>query len=96
MHSKGIVHRDLKHLNVFLSNTSSSPRVKIGDFDLACRLPEGKHSSINLPGGTLPFFSPERVLNRPYGLKADIWSLGVTLYSMLYGGVDPFDGDSQD
>ena len=60
MHSKGIVHRDLKHLNVFLSNTSSYPRVKIGDFDLAYRLPDGEHSSINLDGGTVPFFSPER------------------------------------
>ena len=38
MHERGIVHRDLKHLNIFLSDHSEAPRVKIGDFGLACFL----------------------------------------------------------
>jgi hypothetical protein len=36
IHAKGIVHRDLKHLNIFLSDSSESPKIKIGDFGLAC------------------------------------------------------------
>ena len=36
IHGAGIVHRDLKHLNIFLSDITESPKVKIGDFGLAC------------------------------------------------------------
>ena len=38
IHESGIVHRDLKHLNIFLSDNSDKPNVKVGDFGLACKL----------------------------------------------------------
>ena len=38
IHEAGIVHRDLKYKNIFVSNTTEAPRVKIGDFGFACRL----------------------------------------------------------
>ena len=41
IHSRQIVHRDIKHMNIFLSNTSSRPRAMIGDFGAACYLREG-------------------------------------------------------
>ena len=36
MHFQNIVHRDLKHLNVFINDSDPLPRVRIGDFGLAC------------------------------------------------------------
>ena len=36
IHLEGIVHRDIKHRNIFLSNKSKRPKVRIADFGLAC------------------------------------------------------------
>ena len=38
MHKQGIVHRDFKKTNIFVSGPESKPKVKIGDFGLACEL----------------------------------------------------------
>lgn len=57
IHKSGIVHRDLKHLNIFLSDTSSTPKVKIGDFGLACRLRQDE--CIKKMAGTIGFMAPE-------------------------------------
>ena len=57
IHEAGIVHRDLKHLNIFLSDFSEAPRVKIGDFGLACRLREDE--CIKKMAGTIGFMAPE-------------------------------------
>ena len=42
MHRLGIYHRDLKLLNIFVTDTSDYPKVKIGDLGLACLLKEGE------------------------------------------------------
>ena len=49
----------MKHLNIFLSDTSTNPRVKIGDFGLACRL--RKDECIKKVAGTIGFMAPEVV-----------------------------------
>ena len=36
VHDNNIVHRDIKHLNVFISDSGPQPKVRIGDFGLAC------------------------------------------------------------
>ena len=36
VHVQNIVHRDIKHLNVFINDSGPQPKVKIGDFGLAC------------------------------------------------------------
>jgi len=40
-HAKGIVHRDLKHMNILVKNTGNTPKVKIADFGMAAKLKEG-------------------------------------------------------
>lgn len=41
IHAKRLIHRDLKHMNILLSDTSYHPKVKIADFGLTAKLKEG-------------------------------------------------------
>ena len=93
MHSRGFVHRDLKHLNIFLSDTKDLPKVKIGDFGLTCRL--GEDEMIVKRAGTIAFMAPEIVNDEPSDFKADVWSLGVILYALISSLV-PFNGASKE
>ena len=59
MHAVGLVHRDLKFLNIFMCDTSDAPRVKIGDLGLAVYLPPG--ANLIKRAGTTAFMAPEVV-----------------------------------
>ncbi|XP_069956564.1 uncharacterized protein [Cherax quadricarinatus] len=79
LHTKGILHRDLKPHNIFL--TLGNKSVKLGDFGLA-RVTEG---DINMPRtivGSPAYMSPEVANGLPYDGKADMWSLGCCLYEL--------------
>lgn len=93
IHQNGVVHRDLKHLNIFLSDQSEAPKIKIGDFGLACKL--GQDECIKKMAGTIGFMAPEVVKDEPSDFKSDIWSLGVILYALIGSGV-PFSGRDRD
>jgi serine/threonine protein kinase/Tol biopolymer transport system component len=99
-HERGVVHRDLKPDNVFITTEG---RVKILDFGLA-RLesrkpgidPTASSDTLTEPGavmGTVGYMSPEQVRGEPVDARSDIFSLGVVLYEVLAGS-RPFDGDS--
>lgn len=92
MHSKGLIHRDLKLENLLLDKNKN---IIISDF--------GFVNSYNLSNnndfmktscGSPCYAAPELVLTpSPYqGKKVDIWSLGIILYAMLAGYL-PFDDD---
>jgi len=79
-HNAGIVHRDIKPDNLFLTDTGT---VKILDFGIA-RL-ESRESSTaeGMMKGTLPYMSPEHITDPPAGPAADYWALGVTIHELI-------------
>lgn len=80
-HSRHIVHRDLKPENVLLSGTD----VKIADFGFS-RTFDPDNQMLSTCCGSLGYAAPELLAGHKYvGQQADIWSLGVILYTMLCG-----------
>ena len=63
MHENGIVHRDLKHLNIFISGTTAKPKVRIGDFGLSVKLSPKENYYIKKQAGTLGYMAPEIIQN---------------------------------
>ena len=87
-HQQGIVHRDLKPSNIFLHKTASGTVPKLLDFGLAKMSEPDNQAAQTARGfvvGTLSYMAPERLAEKPYDGKADIYSLGVTLYETLSG-----------
>lgn len=83
LHSRRVIHRDIKSANVLLSNKGE---VRLADLGLALSLPSGVFSAQH-PVCTLLYQSPEQLLHLPsgYGFKADIWGLGCILAELLTG-----------
>lgn len=85
MNQFSIVHRDIKPINILLTNDNV---VKIADFGLAVIL--GPSKQCTSYAGTLDFCAPEVIIGLPYGHKADIWSMGIVAWYLLNGSL-PFD-----
>ena len=97
-HERGMVHRDIKPGNLMLTTEGNKPVIKILDFGLAKVTSEGAvDSGLTHEGqmlGTPHYISPEQTLNaQKADIRADIYSLGCTLYCLLTGH-PPFDAPS--
>src|SRR6185436_18663338 len=96
-HGAGIVHRDIKPGNVFVSPAG---QVKVLDFGMARSFsgddPAGPKDGSTIPGrpiGTVNYMAPERILQMPLDARCDLFSLGVVIYEMATGRL-PFAGAS--
>jgi tetratricopeptide (TPR) repeat protein len=85
-HAQGVIHRDIKTANLFVTTDRV---VKIMDFGLAKVLEEVRGAT-TLVSGTPYYMSPDQVLGRDVDHRADLYSLGVTLFELATGRV-PFD-----
>jgi len=88
-HEQNIVHCDLKPKNLVLLTKSDDSSIKLADFGFATRF--YGPNSLTKQCGTPYFVAPEILLNNGYGEKADMWSVGVITYILLYGKL-PFTG----
>jgi serine/threonine protein kinase len=81
LHSKKVLHRDLKSANVFLSKDASQKyfSVKIGDLGVA-KLLDTSTAFAKTIVGTPYYLSPELCSDQPYRDKSDVWAFGVILY----------------
>ncbi|XP_071854888.1 PAS domain-containing serine/threonine-protein kinase-like isoform X2 [Apostichopus japonicus] len=81
LHSKMIVHRDIKDENVILNERF---QIKIIDFGSAAYFERGKVFSTFC--GTLEYCAPEVIQGNKYeGPELEMWAIGVTLYTLVFG-----------
>lgn len=90
LHARGMVHRDLKPENIMFDEKDGQA-IKLIDFGFASRVQPREQLTQML--GTIQYVAPEVLQRTGYDAKADIWSVGSVLYTLmttkvLYGGDD--------
>jgi hypothetical protein len=91
--SAGVLHRDVKPANCFVAPDGT---VKVGDFGLSVSTLARHDTQLTASGvmlGTPSFAPPEQLRGDELDVRADIYSVGATLYSLLTGKA-PFEGDN--
>ena len=87
IHSRGLVHQDLKPQNILVSGQEGTARVKLIDFGLA-RATGTESQELS---GTIEYLAPELLKGEPPTARSDLYSLGIILHE-IFLGQPPFHG----
>jgi serine/threonine-protein kinase len=90
-HGRGVIHRDIKPANMMLMRDG---RIKLLDFGIARVTADSRITLAGATLGSLYYMSPEQIQGGPVDARADLYSVGVSLYE-LATGKKPFDDESQ-
>jgi len=92
-HTKGLLHRDVKPSNVFL--TEEDRRVKLLDFGIAVASDASEAKGGDQLFGTPYYMSPEQILGQALDRRSDLYALGILAYELITREV-PFDAETVD
>ena len=83
-HAEGVVHRDLKPANIMMARVGGGTQPRVTDFGIAKLLSSQGRTATGTTMGTLYYISPEQLASaKTVDGRADIYSLGCTLFEML-------------
>ncbi len=88
IHSRGVVHRDVKPGNILLphdNSTPGAPLAKLADFGIARLLDDARMTATGTVIGTATYLSPEQAQGTTVGTASDVYSLGLVLLECLTG-----------
>jgi eukaryotic-like serine/threonine-protein kinase len=84
-HARNVVHRDVKPANFLLSTEGGVERVLLGDFGIARALDDVGLTMTGAVLATVAYAAPEVLSGMPFDGRADLYSLGCTLFGLLTG-----------
>jgi len=85
-HHKGIAHRDIKLENIMMNKSGKIVLIDFGLCDQVIDVSNGAEKLCSDSVGSPAYIAPEVLTGNPYhAFKADVWSLGVVLYAMVFG-----------